>query len=113
MTDRRKAPAPPVKLSRWARGVWAGLLTANDFRAHELIVFWRALCWWDLSDRWLAESARAPVRDRGRLVRQARDAAQTALRYWRTLKFVDPEGPRPRIGRPSGPDWRGRANRRT
>ena len=39
------------------------------------------------------------------LVKQSLDAATTALRDRRTLKFTDPAVPKRRPGRPSGDDW--------
>src|SRR5262245_40228745 len=66
-TDPRKRPA--AGLSPWARGVWRELLALHDFAEHELVSFTRALKWWDLSDRWMAESETATGRDQARLVK--------------------------------------------
>ena len=43
--------------------------------------------WWDKSDAWLEASEAAEGREQAQLVKQSLDAAQTALRHWRTLKF--------------------------
>jgi hypothetical protein len=102
LTGRKRAPAG---LSRWARGVWARLLEENSWGEHEILAFTFALRWWDASDAWLAESAATTGRDKAALVKQALDAATTALRYWRTLRFTDPATPSRRPGRPSGENW--------
>jgi hypothetical protein len=96
---------PPDGLSAWARGVWVSLLEASDFDPHELISFARALTWWDLSDVLLTEAAALSGRDRLARLKSAGDAATTALRHWRGLRFTSPARPAPRLGRPSGPSW--------
>lgn len=68
------------------------------------MTFERALTWFDLSDRWLAEAAGAAGRERAQLAKQAMDAATSGLRFWRTLKFVD-GSPARRPGRPSDTGW--------
>ena len=100
-----KQPDPPAGLSRASQRVWRELTALHAFEAHELIAFERALGWWDRSDRWLEASEAAEGREQARLVKQSLDAAQTALRYWRVLKFQDPAVPKRRPGRPSGADW--------
>ena len=49
------------------------------------------------------------VAPRAQLVKQSLDAATTALRYWRTLKFTRSAVPKHGPGRPSGDDWSARA----
>jgi hypothetical protein len=103
--DLSKRPQrPPAGLSKWARGVWNTLLTDNDFSDSELVAFTRALRWWDLSDKLLAEAASAG-NGRAQLTKLSLDAATSALRHWRTLKFTDPAKPTRRPGRPGGEAW--------
>jgi hypothetical protein len=106
MTDvarlRERRPAPE-DLSKWAVGVWNELTADNDFNPHEYVAFTRALTWWDVSDTLLAEAAALAGRERDARLKAAGDAATSALRHWRTLKFTDASTRRP--GRPSGVDW--------
>jgi hypothetical protein len=95
---------PPAGLSKWARGVWSTLLADNDFSDSELVAFTRALRWWDLSDKLLAEAATAES-GRAQLTKLSLDAATSALRHWRVLKFTDPAKPTRRPGRPGGEAW--------
>ena len=67
--------------------------------------FERALGWWDRSDIWLEASVKAEGRERSQLIKLSLDGSLTALRYWRTLKFLDPVVPKRRPGRPTGDDW--------
>ena len=96
---------PPDGLSRVSRRLWRELTDRHRFEPHELVAFERALGWWDKSDAWLLASEAAEGREQAQLVKQSLDAAQTALRYWRTLKFTDPSVPKRRPGRPAGDDW--------
>jgi hypothetical protein len=65
--------------------------------------FERALGWWDRSDIWLEASEKAEGRERSQLIKQSLDGSMTALRYWRTLKFLDPVVPKTPTGTA---DWR-------
>jgi hypothetical protein len=103
---QRRPQRPPAGLSKWARGVWNALLGDNDFTDSELIPFTRALRWWDLSDKLLAEAATAGgAQEQARLTKLSLDAATSALRHWRTLRFTDPAKPTRRPGRPGGDGW--------
>jgi hypothetical protein len=84
----------PSGLSQWACAVWTELTQRHNFEAHELIVFERALQWWDRSDA-------AATAGNSKL---AIDAGTAALRHWRLLKFLGREEAR-RAGRPSGDNW--------
>jgi hypothetical protein len=96
--------SPPSGLSRQARQTWRELTVLHRFERHELEAFNRALLWWDRSDRAWTASETATGGDHTRLVKQAIDAANAALRHWRTLKFIDPAAVR-RPGRPSDSEW--------
>jgi hypothetical protein len=85
----------PSGLSPWAVRTWTELLGLHEFAAHELVVFERALRWWDRSDA---------AADKGDM-KLAMDANSSALRCWRTLRFPAPEGTTRRPGRPSGDGW--------
>ena len=105
MTDlgalRRRADLPaPAGLSEWAQSTWATLLADNAFAEFELVTFTRALRWWDVSDRLLAEAEALSGRDFDRELKSAADAATTALRFWRSLKFTS-GAPARRPGRPT------------
>lgn len=77
----------------------------HDFADHEVVSFWRALEWFDRSDVAAAGAHAAPdPAEAARHWKLATDAAQTGLRFWRTLKFPVPPGVR-RPGRPAGADW--------
>jgi hypothetical protein len=103
---QRRPQRPPAGLSRWARGVWTRLLADNEFSDSELITFARALKWWDLSDKLLAEAATAGSgQAQAQLTKLSLDAATSALRHWKTLKFTDASKPARRPGRPSGDGW--------
>ena len=91
----------PRGLSARSRRIWRELTALHAFGAHEQMAFRRALEWWDRSDAWLAASQLATGPDQGRLVKQSLDAAAAALRYWRTLKFIDPGEATRRPGRRS------------
>src|SRR5215510_2375549 len=95
-------PRPPSGLSRRSRALWTELHSANDFAAHEDDQLERALKWYDVADCPLREAEKLNGRERGARLKAAGDAATTALRHWRTLKFVDPARPARRPGRPSG-----------
>src|SRR5688500_6577122 len=84
----------PAGLSPWAGGVWQELLRLHDFEQHELIIFRRALEWWDRAD------AAALKGD----MKMAIDCASAALRHWRVLKFPALPGTR-RPGRQPGAEW--------
>ena len=112
MSDTAPITASPKRgkrrsagLSAWAKGVKADLLGRNDFAPHELVCFERALTWFDLSDRLVLEAEGLIGRERDAKLKAAGDAATTALRHWRTLKFVDPSRPERRPGRPSDTAW--------
>jgi hypothetical protein len=104
MSDRRR-PEPPRGLSAWARATWRQLTSIHVVEEHEAIALRRALRWWDLSDAWLRESEAVAGREQARLVKQSMDAANTALRHWRLLKFEAPAAVPARPGRPSGFNW--------
>src|SRR5215467_10950814 len=93
-------PRPPGDLSAWARGVWRELMLENDFARHEIVAFTRALTWWDLEDVLRLEAESLSGGEKERRLKAAADASTTALRHWRTLKFVDPAKPARRPGRP-------------
>jgi len=82
----RRLP-PPQGCSAWARRTWIELTTRLDFQDYELLALERALGWWDRSDAWLLEAASLEGAAQGAMVKRALDAAQTGLRFWRTLKF--------------------------
>ena len=69
------------------------------------MAFTRALTWWDLEDVLRLEAESLSGREKERRLKAAGDASTTALRHWRTLKFVDPAKPARRPGRPSGKPW--------
>jgi hypothetical protein len=94
----------PKGLSRGSADIWRALTTAHVFEQHELIMFERALVWFDKADAWLRASTAASGRAQAALVKQSMEASTCGLRYWRTLKFVDGAAAR-RPGRPSGDDW--------
>jgi len=104
MTDRRR-PRPPAGLSRWAQATWRALFTLHDFERYEQLMLHRALEWWDRADAWLVESQTATGPEQARLVKQSMDAANTALRHWRLLKFAPPATVPTRPGRPAGFNW--------
>jgi hypothetical protein len=69
------------------------------------VSFRRALEWFDRSDALiLAADRTTDARERAALTKQAMDASNCGLRYWRVLRFVDPVLKR-RPGRPSGDGW--------
>ena len=80
-------PQPPENLSEWATSVWIELTQAHDFAAHELVVFARALRWWDRSDAALVAAETAEGPELARLTKLSLDAATSALRHWRALRF--------------------------
>lgn len=94
----------PQGLSAWARGVWDELTTAHTFEGHELVVFERALRWWDVSDDACKQAERAEGAELARLTKLSLDASTAGLRHWRALKFPSPEGVR-RPGRPADVNW--------
>jgi hypothetical protein len=98
-------PRPPDGLSEWARGIWNGLHRRHTFEEHERLVLAAALEWWDRSTAWLLESESASGRDKAQLRKAALDAAQSGLRFWRTLKFPASDGIPVRPGRPAGDAW--------
>jgi len=104
MTDQAAAK-PPAGLSRWAKGVWRELMAGNDFTPNEVVTFSRALTWFDLADALQLEAADLRGREKDRKLKAAADASTTGLRFWRTLKFVDPTKPARRPGRPPGKGW--------
>ena len=71
------------------------------------IAFERALMWWTSRTPGFEASEAAEGRAQAQLVKQSLDAAQTALRYWRVLKFQDPTVPEEAAAGtpPSGDDW--------
>jgi hypothetical protein len=103
----RRLPVPPG-LSAWAGRIWLQLTSRHDFADYELLALEKSLRWWDLSDRWLAESASLEGAAQAGKVKQSLDASQAGLRYWRTLKFAPPAGTARRIGRPAGDGWSAR-----
>ena len=92
-------------LSPWARDVWTELLRDNAFSANELVLFHRALRWCDISDRQIREADALKGRERDAKLKSAGDSATSALRCWRTLRFVDPSTPARRPGRPPKVRW--------
>jgi hypothetical protein len=96
---------PPAGLSAWATGVWQELTARHHFEPHELVVFERALRWWDTSDLAATQASSATAAaEVARLTKLSLDAATSALRHWRALKFPAAEGAR-RPGRPAGDAW--------
>ena len=96
---------PPAGLSRWAKEVWRELMAENTFMPHEVVTFTRALTWFDLADALQVEAEGLSGREKDAKLRAAGDASTTGLRFWRTLKFVDPAKPTRRPGRPPGKGW--------
>jgi hypothetical protein len=92
-------------LSATAQGIRRQLLEENDFAPHELVMLDVALRWSDISASLLRESETLTGRDRAARLKSAGDAATSALRHWRALKFQDPARPTRRPGRPSGDEW--------
>jgi hypothetical protein len=101
---KQHQPGTPKGLSGWASGVWAELTTAHTFEGHELVVFERALRWWDVSDDAAKQAESAEGGELARLTKLSLDASTAALRHWRALKFPTPEGVR-RPGRPADVNW--------
>jgi hypothetical protein len=62
------------------------------------------LRWWDVSDALLVEAETLTGREHDRKLKLAADAATTALRFWRALKFIS-GAPVRRPGRPPKPTW--------
>ena len=98
-------PQPPKDFSAWARGVWRELMRENDFMPHEVVTFARALRWFDLADALQLEAEGLSGREKDAKLKAAGDASTTGLRFWRTLRFVDPAKPTRRSGRPPGKPW--------
>jgi len=96
---------PPAGLSRWAKEVWRELMAENTFMPHEVVTFTRALTWFDLADALQLEAEGLHGREKDAKLKAAGDASTTGLRFWRTLKFVDPTRPARRPGRPPGKTW--------
>jgi hypothetical protein len=94
---------PPKELSEWARGVWREVAQDNEFDAHEIVVFERALRWWDVSDDAAKQAATATGAELTRFTKLSLDASTAALRHWRALKFETGTAKRP--GRPAGVNW--------
>lgn len=94
----------PKGLSAESRVIWENLTTLHRFESHELVAFTRALRWFDRADTWLKAADAAEGREGAQLVKQAMDASNAGLRYWRTLKFTDGAAAR-RPGRPSDDAW--------
>jgi hypothetical protein len=104
-TDSMQTPLVPKGLSPRSRAIWRDLVTEHQFEANELVSFRRALEWFDRSDALIASAdGMADARERAALTKQAMDASDCGLRYWRVLKFVDPVMKR-RPGRPSDDGW--------
>ncbi len=77
-------------------------MAENTFMPHEVVTFTRALTWFDLADALQLEAETLSGREKDAKLKAAGDASTTGLRFWRTLKFVDPAKPIRRPGRPSG-----------
>ena len=100
-----QTPPVPKGLSPRSRAIWSDLVTEHAFEANELVSLRRALEWFDRSDALIASADRATdAKERAGLTKQAMDASNCGLRYWRVLKFVDPVLKR-RPGRPSHDGW--------
>lgn len=95
---------PPAGMSEWAQGVWIELTKDNDFDGHEIVVFERALRWWDVSDDAAKRATSATGAELARLTKLSLDASTAALRHWRALKFESASGAK-RPGRPAGVNW--------
>jgi len=98
---RRGRPA----LSAWAKGVRADLLARNDFAAHEHLPLHYALIFFSVADGLVIEAEALTGRERAMRLKAAGDAATTALRFWRVLRFEDPARPTRRVGRPADDAW--------
>jgi hypothetical protein len=83
---------------------WASLFDRHEFGEHEVVVFTRALTWWDVSDSLLTEAASLTGRERDSKLRAAGDASTAALRHWKTLRFTTRQ-PARRPGRPADAQW--------
>ncbi|MEO5739961.1 MAG: hypothetical protein ABIS29_05130 [Vicinamibacterales bacterium] len=95
----------PRGLSPASKVLWRTLTQQHRWADHELVAFERALRWFDRADALAAASDKAQThRDGAALLKSSMDAANTALRHWRLLKFSNGEAAR-RPGRPSGDDW--------
>jgi hypothetical protein len=99
------SPPPPSGLSRGARALWSELHASHVFEVHEELNFAHALKWLDLSDALLREAAKLKGRERIARLKSAADAAATSLKFFRTLRFVDPARPARGPGRPPGKPW--------
>ena len=104
-----QTPPVPRGLSPRSRAIWRDLVTEHTFENNELVSLRRALEWFDRSDALIASAeGTTDARERAALLKQAMDASNCGLRYWRVLKFVDPVlKPRPgasigrRVDRPA------------
>jgi hypothetical protein len=98
----------PAGLSARSKRLWRDLLDANDFQRHELEVLARALEMADKADEMSTIIERDGLLVGGKahpLIAARRDALLASARFWRQLKFVDPEKPSRRPGRPGGDGW--------
>jgi len=79
----------------------------NDFTPHEVVVFSRALTWFDVEDKLRREAEGLAGREKDAKLKAAGDAATTGLRFWRTLKLRTPPSRRAaQAGRPANPNRR-------
>ena len=88
--DSTRPPAP-AGLSTGNTKLWEQLVEDNVFSSHELPALAKSLTWDDRAAQWLEESEGATGREQAQLRKQAMDASQMSLRFWRTLKFTDPD----------------------
>ena len=100
-----QTPPVPRGLSPRSRAIWRDLVTEYTFEKNELVSLRRALEWFDRSDALIASAVgTTDARERAALLKQAKDASNCGLRYWRTLKFTEGVATR-RPGRPSDDAW--------
>ena len=78
---------PPEGFSDWALAVWTTLIAKHSWEEHEVVVFERALRWWDTSDAAAVAAKTATGAEMMRLTKLSLDASTAALRHWRALKF--------------------------
>ena len=96
---------PPSGLSNDARDRWTALQARYVFEVHEAAAFEDALRWQDMSRVLFREAKKLKGRERSARLKSAADAAVMSLKFFRTLRFVDPARPARGPGRPPGKPW--------
>jgi hypothetical protein len=107
LPPRKQIPPAPTGLSKKWLAEW-NAHHGEDPSAwdhHESIKLGHALIWWTREDDCVEQAERTKdPKERRALLAEARDCAQTALRYHRTLTWPDGEKKK-KAGRPPGPEW--------